>query len=318
MQVTTTVPYAVNENTITCVIDGAVHTVQRSNAQATTILEGLARGASARDLVDMFDQAKAVKHFMHGHVEISGNTITYKGELVHNTVSDRILQFMREGGPYQSLVNFLERLLANPSNRSVEQLYPFLEQGNMPITPAGTFLAYKAVRNDWTDKHSGRISNRIGQVVKMNRNKVDDDPKSACSCGLHVGAMEYVEWFGCGVGTPGGDRVVIVEVDPANVVSVPYDSSMQKVRCCEYRVVQEFEGLLKSSYVRNADRPYAPDDEVEDADDITSSAWDEGYGEGRGEGYDEGHGEGYDEGFSAGIASARDQLKDAIDDQIGG
>ncbi len=318
MQITATVPYAVNENTITCVIDGSVHTVQRSNAQATTILDGLARGASARELMEMFDQAKAVKHFMHGHVEISGNAITYKGEPVHNTVADRILQFMREGGPYQSLVNFLERLMANPSHRSVEQLYPFLEQGNMPITPAGTFLAYKAVSKNWTDKHSGRINNRIGQVVKMDRNKVDDDPKSACSRGLHVGAMAYVEWFGCGVGTPGGDHVVIVEVDPANVVSVPYDSSMQKVRCCEYRVVQEFEGLLKNSYVSDADRPYAPEDEIEDDNDITSSEWDEGHSEGRSEGYDEGLGAGYDEGFTAGINAARNQLHTAIDEQIDG
>ena len=302
----TTVPYSVNEDTITCVINGTVQTVQRSNAQAQTIMRGLADGASPSELLEMFDQAKAVKHFMAGNVEISGNAILYRGQPVHNVVADRILQFMREGGPYQPLVNFLDKLMLNPSARSVEQLYAFLEKYSMAITPAGTFLAYKAITGDWKDKHTRSIDNHIGQVVRMSRNLVDDDPASACSRGLHVGSMEYVGGF-----AGSGDKIIIVEVNPANVVSVPHDCSQQKIRCCEYRVVDEYQGLITKAYVANSDRPYD-----EDETGAESDVWDEAYSEGRDEGYSEGKDEGYDEGYTAGIEAARDALKAQIDEIV--
>lgn len=303
----TTVPCSINEQTITCVINGQVHTVQRSNAQANTILRGLREGADPQQLAEMYDQAKAVEHFMHGHITIESNSVVYKGEPVHNVVADRILQFMRDGLPYMSLVNFLEKLMANPSNRSVEQLYAFLEHESLPITPDGTFLAYKAITNDWMDKWSGGISNRIGNVIRMNRNKVDDDPQSGCSSGLHVGAIGYVQSYSCGYGADGGDRIVIVEVNPANVVSVPHCSSYQKVRCCEYRVVEEFKDVLPNTYVSSADHPYDEDEQGAEGDDWAS--FDESD-------VSDAHSEGYDEGYTAGIEAARARAVDAVNRTI--
>jgi hypothetical protein len=281
--------------------------VQRSNAQANTILRGLREGADPQQLAEMYDQAKAVKHFMHGHITIESNNVVYKGEPVHNVVADRILQFMRDGLPYMSLVNFLEKLMANPSNRSVEQLYTFLEHESLPITPDGTFLAYKAVTRDWKDKYSRSINNHVGSLVRMDRNKVSDDPASSCSRGLHVGAIGYVQSFASGYDC-GGDRIIIVEVNPANVVSVPHDSSSEKVRCCEYRVVDEFQDRLPNTYVSNADHPYDEDEQGALSDDwyVQASEGDRA----------DAHAEGYDEGYTAGIEAARARAVDAVNRTI--
>ena len=43
-----------------------------------------------------------------------------------------------------------------------------------------------------------------------------------------------------------GDRVVIVKVNPKDVVSVPTDCECQKVRTCEYQVIADYEGPLQS------------------------------------------------------------------------
>lgn len=43
---------------------------------------------------------------------------------------------------------------------------------------------------------------------------------------------------------PGCSRIVLVEVDPADIVSVPYDCSCGKVRCSTYKVVAEYQGEL--------------------------------------------------------------------------
>ena len=44
----------------------------------------------------------------------------------------------------------------------------------------------------------------------------------------------------------GGNKLMICKVNPRDVVSVPNDCRCQKLRCCKYEVVSEFEDLLKS------------------------------------------------------------------------
>lgn len=60
----------------------------------------------------------------------------------------------------------------------------------------------------------------------------------------HTGSIEYVKNFASGYGRPGGDRIVVVEFDPADVVCVPRDCDQQKIRCTQYKVVEEFKGVL--------------------------------------------------------------------------
>ena len=147
--------------------------------------------------------------------------------------------------------------MSNPSKSCVDQLYEFLENKNLPIDEDGDFYAYKAVKSNWMDKHSGTISNKIGETVEIARNKVDDNPRNDCSYGLHVGSIEYVRGFG----NP-DDKYVIVKVNPADAVAVPsYDT--RKMRCCKYIVVEEFVDALPST-------TYKPDvDEDEECNDDT-------------------------------------------------
>ena len=103
---------------------------------------------------------------------------------------------------------------------------------------------------------------------QMPRNKISDDPRVACHEGLHCGNLAYVRDFG---GTDGGKRIVIVRVDPADVVCVPYDSSMHKVRVCKYTVVGNYSGQpLPSTTFKDdpVDHEYEESDpEYEDDDD---------------------------------------------------
>ena len=95
----------------------------------------------------------------------------------------------------QPLLRFYERLSRNPSWRSTQQLFDFLAHENLPIEPSGHFLAYKAVRRDYTDIYSGSVSNAIGQRPTMPRNQISDDADLACHVGFHVGALKYAQDF---------------------------------------------------------------------------------------------------------------------------
>jgi hypothetical protein len=124
--------------------------------------------------------------------------------------------------------------MENPSFRAVSELYDFLEASQLPITEDGCFLAYKRIRSDYTDVHSGSFDNSIGQVVSMPRNEVDEDKDRTCSAGLHFCSRAYLPHF-C------GDRIVVLKINPADVVAIPSDYNNAKGRACRYEVIQELE-----------------------------------------------------------------------------
>jgi hypothetical protein len=127
---------------------------------------------------------------------------------------------------------FLERLKENPSRKVIEHLFRFLRAcDRVTVDTDGMIYAYKGVRGDYKDVHSGRFDNRPGTTHSMPRNHVEDDPAVACAAGFHVGSYSYASNW--------GERVVLVKVDPADVVSVPYDHGSQKMRVCKYEVIEE-------------------------------------------------------------------------------
>ena len=82
---------------------------------------------------------------------------------------------------------------------------------------------------EFTDFFSGTTHVRLGGTVSMDRSQCDNNPKNACSRGLHIGTPDYVKRFG-------GDDAAYIAclVNPMNVVAVPGDYRYMKMRVCEY------------------------------------------------------------------------------------
>lgn len=229
-----------SDGNITLIIDNEPHVIERTHPNYELISQAITD--RNWDVVpDLVDIPKAVIAYTHGKIEVLDGEVLYKGEPVHNLVVERILAFMEQGLEFEPLVKFLERLLANPSKRSVDELYKFLEHRNMPIDDEGYFYAYKGVNRDYKDCHSNKFDNRPGAKHRMERNQVCDNADVACSHGFHVGSLAYATGF--------GEKTVIVRVDPADVVSIPRDSSEQKLRTCAYEVVGYYKGALNDTYV---------------------------------------------------------------------
>lgn len=214
-------------------IDGKPKIVLKEDDNFEAVIEAI-KNKDAGLIKRLVDKAGGIETMTQGKIKVINNKVMYGDEECHGVVVDKILSFLKENLDATPLLNFLDKLLQNPSKSCLDQLYQFLENKNLPIDPDGDFYAYKAIRNDWTDKHTGTIRNQIGDTPEVTRNKVDDNPDNACSYGLHVGSIEYVREFG-----KTGDKYVIVKVNPADAVSVPtYDT--RKMRCCKYTVVEEF------------------------------------------------------------------------------
>lgn len=177
-------------------------------------------------------------------VHIKDGVVTYKGKALNNYVTQKILELVRSGFPVTPVVRFLEKLMQNPIPRVINRLYQFLEHGEIPLTEDGDFVAYKVVRENFLDKHSGTMDNSPGQVVQMNRWEVDDDDNRTCSSGLHVCSYDYIKNF-----SSNGDRLVACLVNPINVVSIPTDYNNTKMRVCEYTVLRELPEFYKENKI---------------------------------------------------------------------
>lgn len=240
------------------------------------LIENAVKEKRYSDIPGLVNISIALKKYARGAVEVDVDKgeIYYNGQILHNCLVDRIFDMMSEGFDVNPMINFLQRLMQNPSKRAVDELYLFLEKGKLPITEDGCFLAYKRVRNDYTDCHTGKVLNkpydlvterdifdldRLGKciddgpwdgyvtergvtvefinqetVISMARNAVDDNRDRTCSEGLHFCSHEYLQSFG-------GARIVIVKIDPADVVSIPSDYSNTKGRACKYVVIGELD-----------------------------------------------------------------------------
>ena len=226
-------PYLIQGKNIVVVIGNKSHTISSTHITYQKVLDAI-KAQDWETVKDVIEPKKIVLNYGQGNVAVQGETLFWKGVEMHNALSKRMIQMLQEGFPVEPLVNFMENLMANPSKRAVTELYGFLEKNSLPITPEGHFLAYKKVRTDFKDIHSGTMDNSPGQVLTMERNQVDDDQNRTCSTGLHFCSMEYLPHFG------GSDsRTVIVKINPADVVSIPNDYNNAKGRACRYEVVGE-------------------------------------------------------------------------------
>ena len=222
---------------ISAIIDGTAYTVNTDHPNYQKALDAV-RKSDWEAFLDCVDLSRKVRDYVHNHsnVEIKDGIVVFDGEPIHNTLTKRIISFMQQDLPFIPLMNFLCNLMDNPSKRAVDELYDFLDVGELPITEDGHFLAFKNVKADYTDIHSGKFNNTVGSICEMKRNQVDEDKDRTCSYGLHFCSIAYLPHFS----DSNGGHTMIVKINPKDVVAIPADYNNTKGRCCRYEVVGEY------------------------------------------------------------------------------
>ena len=242
------VPYITSENSLTIFWDGKPYTLRKENANFELAKKALLE-ARYDDLGDLLDIKKSIENFVQGDIEVKDEVVYYKGHRLHGVVVDKLLDMLRSGMKDSTpITNFITRLQANPSANSVAELYTFLGYKSLPTTPEGKVLGYKGVQSDYwsstgnadtivvqgetNERH--QILNEVGATIEVARRCVDDNKDNHCSFGLHVGSFDYAsDWSGH------DGKLLLVEFDPADAVSVPTDCNFQKLRVSKYNVIAD-------------------------------------------------------------------------------
>jgi hypothetical protein len=252
------VNYHVLNDSIVLNFNGKTEMIAGSDKRYTTVLNIIRSQSHAGDwqetLIDLME--REITAFQGTGLDLRDGKLWDGETALPDALTTRILKFRDLELPYQPLLNFWANLKANPSFNSRQMLYKFLEHNGHPLTEDGSFIAYRGVREDFKDKHSGKFDNSPGQVCEMARSEVDDNPDNTCSSGLHVACFDYAKGF--------GEKLVEVKVNPSDVVAVPRDYNGTKMRVCKFEVIQECASIRKEEIYNNPDSVHDDLDEEED------------------------------------------------------
>jgi hypothetical protein len=238
-----------NDGNVTAVVAGEVYTFGKSHPRYDRLISHL-KNNSVEYFEASYDVVSQINEYCEGYVSVNDGALAWDGIEMPEMFNGTILDMIQQGYPFEPMLNFLDNMSQNPSDNAIVELFDFMANKNMPITADGHFLAYKAVRGDYKDIYSGTFDNSIGSVCEVQRSKVNKNRDDHCGAGLHVGAFDYAKSYG-GIDLDddeggNGNKLMICKVNPRDVVSVPSDSRCQKLRCCRYEVVSEFQDLFKS------------------------------------------------------------------------
>jgi hypothetical protein len=223
---------------ITAVINGQVYTIDPTHPKYQDIVPTLENiTTNPETFLDLVDLSRKVKDYVYStNIEVKDGAILYQGEVIHNALTKKIIKFIQNDLPVKPIINFFENLMNNPSHRAVNELCDFIDAGDLPLTSDGHFLAYKNVKSDYKDIHSGTFDNSVGAICEMPRWKVDEDKDRTCSTGLHFCSIAYLPHFR----DSDGGKTMILKINPADVVSIPADYNNTKGRTCKYQVIGEY------------------------------------------------------------------------------
>jgi hypothetical protein len=236
-----------NDGSVSAVVSDQTYSFNKSHPNYNKLVYHL-KTNNVEHFEAAYDIISHVNAYCEGYVNCNAGSLNWDGIQMPEMFTGTILDMIKQGFPFEPMLNFLDNLSQNPSDHAIVELFDFMEHKNMPITYDGHFLAYKAVREDYKDIYSGQFDNSVGSVCEVPRNKVDNNRDVGCGAGLHVGAIDYAKSYG-GINlddddNDGGNRLMICKVNPRDVVSVPTDAKFQKLRCCRYEVVSEFNTIF--------------------------------------------------------------------------
>ena len=160
-----------------------VRIIQKSDAAAFAAATALIREgvpANSGKWAMLFEDAltNEVKAKTSDRVTVKGNEVFVDGIAVKDDIAIALLARFREGmkDELASLLAFMDKLKENPSKLAREHLWAFMAHNDIQVLPDGDVQAWKVVRYNYLDCHSGTMDNSVGTTVSMPREDVVEDP----------------------------------------------------------------------------------------------------------------------------------------------
>jgi hypothetical protein len=229
--------FIIHSKFLNVILDGLPYMMDDSNPNFSACIKAI-KEKSWNLVKQLVSKEVAINNLGNDLVKVKNGAIYYRDEEIHSVMTQKMLTLLDEGHNIDPMIKFLENLMANPSASAIMELYDFLKVGNLPLTEDGCFLAYKRVRGNWKDIHSNSFDNTIGRKLEMPRSDVNPNRNEVCSRGFHFCSFDYLLQFSSNDSST--DKILIVKINPKDVVSIPSDYNQTKGRTCKYEVFAEY------------------------------------------------------------------------------
>lgn len=235
--------------------DGRIKTWTDSEPNFNHILAAVRRGLNLDDAI-LFRIPKNITT-LSPRVSLEDDVLMFDERPVEGPIQETVIRYTAEGRPLTPIVNFLENLSDNVSDRSRTELFRWLTSQDLQIDDEGYVIGYRGLSANKHSVHSGGayvltkddrdagvpepgrwvdgyVPNYVGSIISMDRDDVDDNSGVGCSHGLHIGSERYAREWG------DSETTIVVRVNPADVVSVPH-GDVEKMRVCRYEILSELQ-----------------------------------------------------------------------------
>jgi hypothetical protein len=262
--------YLITPAGISLFLAGVLSVIPTDHPNYAKILDAL-KNEDFGAIPALSDLRTSVRNFLATDKDFAlvNDLITFKGTPYSPAITSKVLAMIDAGHSADPIFKFLRKVEQNPSAAARNELLLFCVANGFLIDLDGNIVAYKSVQESYRDIHSGRVfykpvslmtdaekaeyatAKTAGNVtmqivdgelqVSMPRNAVDDDRDRTCSYGLHFASHEYAStWAG-----RGSHRLLVMLVNPANVVSIPSDYNNQKGRAAVVTPIAEIGDFAK-------------------------------------------------------------------------
>lgn len=242
--------YIITDGGMSLVLNGKPFVIDSTHVRYDHIVDAV-REKRWGDIPALYDVREVLQNalndspkFSAGQVRIelvNGNyAVTVNGEVSNDLIAQQILKLLEDNFDIKPWLLFVDRLMNNPSKKAIDELFGWMKHNGITVTEDGYMLAHKRVRNDYLSFFDAKTENHIGTYVEMPRGQVDDRSENTCSAGLHFCSQSYLPNYAGGEG-----RVLLLKIDPADVVSIPTDYTFAKGRASRYFVEGELTGSTR-------------------------------------------------------------------------
>lgn len=225
--------YIINKDSVTLTYQDEVYTTDSSNTNFKEIVNLIIQG-NYSEAANLFSYAAAISNWVDGLLEVRDDRIFYDNFEIKGKFVEKIIKHAQNDLDVASFLKFLKLTMEQEDVEVRNRLLDFAADDTIDFSDEGYVIAFKNVKSDYYDKHSGKFRNMVGDKPSVPRSSVDADHNATCSSGLHVCSFKYLVrcW-----GTSG--RNMVVHVNPKDFVAIPYDYDDSKARVSTYTVVDE-------------------------------------------------------------------------------
>jgi hypothetical protein len=239
------------QTTLTIVLPTSTYEVPLTHFLYKDIIAGI-EADNPKTLFHLLDPGTLVKRLSRGKITYTNKSFQFKGKPFPSALTTQLMSFLKKGINPAPLLNCITKALTHPLGSSIQDIFTFMQHKHLMWTPEGLIIAYKGVAQDYYDIHSRTFLNIPGALIRMDRSQVCINRKVPCGTGLHVGSWDYASNWGR------GGHVLLVAIEPFDCMSVPKDSSCQKMRTCGYRVLEEITQPVKGLIYDPSKAPTRP------------------------------------------------------------